>query len=320
VKALVGLLLLVCGLVVVLPALGVVLVVGVFDLASGGAGQVVTVSAPARGSTGSIDRPATQPLPVSNIAQPLTVSPDQWALMVAAAQASACGVTAQDLAAIAKTESGFGANMATSSTGAIGYGQFLPATWSAYGQGDPYDFHAAIPTIARYLCAIGYGQDRAKALNAYGGCTTPRCLGSTDYAGQIDRLASQFGVPATAAVSAAVATALQWIGTPYVWGGNTPGVGLDCSGLVQQALAAIGVRVPRTSEQQYAASQRISADQVQPGDLAFFSSDGPGATHVGLIVAPGEMVDAPQPGEQVRTESYLTPYWRSVLFGFGRLG
>jgi cell wall-associated NlpC family hydrolase len=261
--------------------------------------------------------------PVQRIAGPATgvgVPADQWAVIVATAQASPCGVSAQDLAAIARTESGFGTNMATSSAGAIGYGQFLPSTWTAYGaRGDPYDFHAAIPAIAHYLCSLGYASDRSRALNAYGGCTTPRCLGSTDYAGQIDRLAGQFEAPATAAVSAAVATALQWIGTPYVWGGNTPGVGLDCSGLVQQALAAIGVRVPRTSEQQYAASQRIRADQVQPGDLVFFSSDGPGATHVGLIVAPGEMVDAPQPGEQVRTESYLTPYWSSVLFGFGRV-
>ena len=51
-----------------------------------------------------------------------------------------CGVPWQVIAAIAKVESNFGQNMATSSAGAIGYGQFLPSTWAAYGHGgDPYD-------------------------------------------------------------------------------------------------------------------------------------------------------------------------------------
>jgi hypothetical protein len=259
---------------------------------------------------------STRPIPgVANV-RPDGVPADQWALMQQVAEASPCGVTASVLAAIAKAESGFGANMSTSSAGAIGYAQFIPSTWQSVAPGgDPYAWQDAIPAIGRYLCSLGYETDRTRALNSYGGCATPLCLGQTDYATKIGDLASSY-LPKVPSI---VATALQWLGTPYAWGGNAPGVGLDCSGLVQQAFLAAGIKLPRTSEEQFAATQRISADQAQPGDLVFFSSDGPGATHVGIVIGSGQMIDAPEPGTVVRTESYLTPYWQGVLFGFGRV-
>ncbi len=72
------------------------------------------------------------------------------------------------LAAIARVESGFGRNMATSSAGAIGYGQFLPSSWAAYGQGgDPYDYRDAIPAMARYLVDNGAHQNLPGAIFAY---------------------------------------------------------------------------------------------------------------------------------------------------------
>jgi cell wall-associated NlpC family hydrolase len=310
--------------VVLLGLMGLTVVVASWYLLTGG---VATVAAPAIGSQlaraggWAALNPPVAPSGAPGTRVPGGVPAEQWAVMQQVAASSSCHVSAADLAAMAKIESGFGANMATSSAGAIGYGQFLPSTWAAYGAGgDPYDFHAALPAMARYLCSLGYASDRRQALNRYGGCLSATCLGTTDYASQVDRLASTFGVQPAATASGAVETALQWLGTPYLWGGNTPGVGLDCSGLVQQALAAVGVRVPRTSEQQYAASQRIDASQVRSGDLVFFSSDGPGATHVGLVVAPGQMVDAPTDGIPVRVESFLTPYWQGVLYGYGRVG
>ena len=99
----------------------------------------------------------------------LTAIPsDQLALMQQVAASSSCGLPWTVLAAIADTESGFGTNMATSSAGAIGYGQFLPATWAAYGQGgNPYDYHDALPAMARYLCASGASQDLRRSIWAY---------------------------------------------------------------------------------------------------------------------------------------------------------
>jgi membrane-bound lytic murein transglycosylase B len=82
--------------------------------------------------------------------------------------AAATGVPWQVLAAIAKIESDFGRNMATSPAGAIGYGQFQPSTWAAYGNGgDPYDFHDAIPAMGRYLQAAGAPAHLRQAIWAY---------------------------------------------------------------------------------------------------------------------------------------------------------
>ena len=78
------------------------------------------------------------------------------------------GVPWSLLAAIASVESGFGANMATSWAGAIGYGQFMPPSWAAFGEGgDPYDYRDVIPAMARYLLAADVQRDVPGAVYAY---------------------------------------------------------------------------------------------------------------------------------------------------------
>ena len=69
---------------------------------------------------------------------------------------------------------------------------------------------------------------------------------------------------------AALGYAKREIGVPYVWGGETPGVGFDCSGLVQWAWARAGFTIPRTTETQWAELRHISLKQLQPGDLLFY--------------------------------------------------
>ena len=107
----------------------------------------------------------------------------------------------------------------------------------------------------------------------------------------------------------AVAWALSQIGTPYVWGGETPGVGFDCSGLVQAAYRAAGVSLPRVAQDQYDATPKVApGSPLLPGDLVFFGG-APGAIdHVGLFVGTvgGQdvMVDAPSPGADVRAEYF----------------
>jgi transglycosylase-like protein with SLT domain len=97
---------------------------------------------------------------------PRTVPPDQLAVMLDVSRES--GVRWELLAAIASVESDFGRNMATSSAGAIGYGQFLPSSWAAYGEGgDPYDFRDVLPAMARYLVAAGVSTDIPNAIWAY---------------------------------------------------------------------------------------------------------------------------------------------------------
>jgi membrane-bound lytic murein transglycosylase B len=97
-----------------------------------------------------------------------TDAADHLATMDRAARDSGCGVPWHLLAAIARVESDFGRNMATSSAGAVGYGQFLPSSWRAFGnEGNVYDYRDALPAIATYLCDAGLARDPRAALFAY---------------------------------------------------------------------------------------------------------------------------------------------------------
>lgn len=96
--------------------------------------------------------------------------------------------------------------------------------------------------------------------------------------------------------SAAVAAARGAVGRPYVWGAAGPAA-FDCAGLTQWAYAQAGVSVPRTSQGQAHAGQRVPLAQAQPGDLVVYRSD---ASHVAMYVGNGQVVHAPYPGAQVR--------------------
>ncbi|WP_344771451.1 NlpC/P60 family protein [Aeromicrobium panaciterrae] len=92
----------------------------------------------------------------------------------------------------------------------------------------------------------------------------------------------------------AINFALAQLGEPYSWGGTGPG-SWDCSGLVMKAWAAAGISIPRVVGPQYAAIRHISASQLQPGDLVFYSS----MSHVGMYLGKGRVIHAPRPGRNV---------------------
>ena len=69
---------------------------------------------------------------------------------------------------------------------------------------------------------------------------------------------------------AALRAAISQIGVPYAWGGETPGRGFDCSGLVQWAWARAGFSIPRTTQSQYPALRHVPLGALQPGDLLFY--------------------------------------------------
>jgi cell wall-associated NlpC family hydrolase len=113
--------------------------------------------------------------------------------------------------------------------------------------------------------------------------------------------------PSTAAgesvvAATAVAWALSQLGTPYRWGGTGIG-GFDCSGLVQAAFGAAGVQLPRVAQDQFDAGPPVAPGApLHAGDLVFFGSSPEEVDHVGIVVSPGEMVDAPHTGAVVRVE------------------
>jgi len=236
------------------------------------------------------------------------------------------GIPWELLAAVGKVESDHGRDPASrkpNAAGAQGPMQFLPATFAEYAwaSGSPHpnidDPRDAIDAAAAMLVDNDVRDNPRQALYAYNH--------STSYVDQVLTWAALYqnqasattddeavlagGAPSTAAAGA-VGYALAQLGTPYLWGGEGPG-GFDCSGLVQAAYASVGVPLPRTAQEQYDAGPLVPAGQpLQAGDLVYFGTDTNHISHVGILVNPTEMIDAPHSGALVRVEPY---HWSDYL-------
>jgi len=226
------------------------------------------------------------------------------------------------LAAIGTVESGNGTSnlpgvhSGANSAGAEGPMQFEPATFAAYDTPvppggatppSPYDPTDAVYAAARDLCANGAanGANLTAAVYAYNH--------SQSYVSEVLGLAQSYGqtqaqtVAADTAGGIAADWALAQVGTPYIWGGETSGVGFDCSGLVQAAFKVAGITLPRVAQDQYDATAKLGpGDPLEPGDLVFFGGGPADVTHVGIYVGNSQMVDAPHTGADVRVESFPT--------------
>lgn len=112
--------------------------------------------------------------------------------------------------------------------------------------------------------------------------------------------------------SALIKYAETFMGIPYVWGGTSPS-GFDCSGFTQYVYNHFGVSIYRTSEEQFAEGIPINSSNLQPGDLVFFSTYAPGATHVGIYVGNGMMVDSQDFG--VSIDNIFNSYWGPKYLG-----
>ena len=115
-----------------------------------------------------------------------------------------------------------------------------------------------------------------------------------------------------------LATAMGLRGSPYRSGGNDP-AGFDCSGFVRYVFAQHGRSLPREVREQFAVGARIERDEVRPGDLVFFETVSPGASHVGIALGGDEFVHAPSSRGVVRVERYTTEYWAKRWVGARRI-
>lgn len=111
-----------------------------------------------------------------------------------------------------------------------------------------------------------------------------------------------------AVAASAVRHALTQLGVPYQWGGTSPGVGLDCSGLTQWAYREAGLEIPRLAQEQHVGAA-VDAGSLRPGDLAVW--DG----HVAMIVGNGTMIEA---GDPVQLSSVRTTNAGQGFHGFFR--
>ena len=267
------------------------------------------------------------------------------------------------LAGIGMAETNHGRLTATSSAGAQGFMQFLPATFATYGVDGDHDGVISIDddadsihTAAAYLVVSGAltGADGVRAaLYAYnhaGWYVNDVLYYAAAYTG--DDLAADpcltantntTNQPVTAGTgpaSAAVNAALQWIGTPYSWGGGnshgpttgiccSPGgqdarhtVGFDCSGLVLYAYAQIGIPLPHLAHDitYNSGGQVIPRDLtvMKPGDVIGFSyTPGGHVFHVGIYLGNGTMINSDSNGVSVDTLTtgyYNRLAWHIVRF------
>jgi cell wall-associated NlpC family hydrolase len=112
--------------------------------------------------------------------------------------------------------------------------------------------------------------------------------------------------------------ALAFQGVPYRFGGADPG-GFDCSGLVHYVFAQYGIDLPRIVEEQWQTGDTVKTKDIKPGDLLFFSTKGPGASHVAIALDGDRFVHAPNSTGVVRVEALTSSYWGSHYLGARRV-
>lgn len=308
-------------------------------IATGAAGLVLLVAVVAAGAGAGIASLIGGGDATPSATATANIPPAMLALYQQAA-ATCPGLPWAVLAAVGTVESGNGqstlpgVHSGANSAGAEGPMQFEPATFAQYDEPippgganppSPYDPTDAVYAAARDLCANGgqNGADLAAAVYAYNHASW--------YVTEVLDLAHSYGQTQAQTVAAGTAGgiaadwALAQVGTPYVWGGETPGVGFDCSGLVQAAYKVAGITLPRVAQDQYDAGPQLPpGTPFEAGDLVFFGGGPSDVTHVGLVISPGVMVDAPHTGADVREDTFPTTigaaFGSDVVVGFTRPG
>jgi cell wall-associated NlpC family hydrolase len=321
-------------LIVVVAVLGVAAV-----LALGG------IAAAFSGSTGAAGLSRTSDIPA------------EFAPIIEGAGGAFCDLPPPLLAAVLKVESGFDNSAVNPDSGAFTMAQFMPATWEQWKVNgnpdqdatiDPGDVADVIFSAAHYLCGLGAGipdtqrlaiasynagpnaveeaggiPHEAQCPEGHPAALNRRCE-TADYVRKVFAQAAAYAaattleLPSGDLLARVIAFAYSKIGTPYQWGGDGSNGYYDCSGFTMRAYEQAGVRLPRTSRQQYLASPHVDHGDLAPGDLLFWAyntADPSSIHHVAIYLGRDEqavdwMIDAPHTGATIQVRRV---YWTGFI-------
>ena len=176
----------------------------------------------------------------------------------------------------------------------------LSCAEAAYHQGDQGQEIAAIQT---QLNTLGYnvgspdgdfGQATATAIKKFQqdrGLEADGVIGMETYRGIMGRDITVSRDGSSTLVRRIVQASMRYQGVPYVFGGTSPN-GFDCSGFTRYVFAQAGVYLPRAADEQYEVGQFVSYSRLQAGDLVYFTTYEPGASHVGIYLENGQFISA----------------------------
>jgi cell wall-associated NlpC family hydrolase len=127
-----------------------------------------------------------------------------------------------------------------------------------------------------------------------------------------------FAVP-TGMAAGTVNIAKSFLGAQVVWGGASPAQGFDCSGLVQYVFRQEGVELPRTADLQFLVGRAVPRTALRPGDLVYFTTYAPGASHVGISLGGDKFIHTSFSQGVVAVGDMNDPYFAQRYYGAKRV-
>lgn len=115
-----------------------------------------------------------------------------------------------------------------------------------------------------------------------------------------------------------VALAKEFIGAPYRWAGRSPN-GFDCSGFSYYIFRERGIDIPRAADEQFARGMSVGLQELELGDLVFFTTYEPGPSHVGIYAGNGDFIHASSAADKVIVTSLSQPYYQTRFLGGRRI-
>ena len=126
--------------------------------------------------------------------------------------------------------------------------------------------------------------------------------------------------PGSGAAGSTIAIARSLLGRPVVWGGASPAEGFDCSGLVQYVFRQAGINLPRTADLQFLVGRTVSPAALRPGDLVYYTTYEPGASHVGIYIGADKFIHTSYSKGVVAIADINDAYFVQRFYGAKRIG